>query len=353
MEMFVLNRYLTLILLIAGVCTIIFLSMMALMQNNYKKLLGYTAVSQVGYMVLGFGLGSPIGIAGGLFHMINHALYKSGLFLAAGSIERQTGKEELNEVGGLSKCMPLTFIAALIFALSTSGIPPLNGFASKWMIYQAIIDFGTGSLIANKLWILWLALAVIGSALTVAVFIKFIAGAFLGRIRKEFAALKEVPFLMWIPMAILGIACLIFGIFITALVIPYLLEPVTGPIEFIGMWNSSLISMLIVVSILVGLVIYLLGNVKNLRVADSFVGGEVTQDSTSFSVSEFYKTFTEFRFLRFFYNKAHDKIFDVYDQSRNAVLGFSKVLSKEHTGVMTFYAFWIIAGLLLMMILLL
>ncbi len=184
MDMFVLNRWLTLILIIIGVTTIIIAVMMALIQHNYKKLLGYHAVSQVGYMVLGLGLGSPLGIAGGLFHMINHALYKSGLFLAAGSIENKTGTDELANLGGLSRRMPITFFSALIFALAISGIPPLNGFASKWMIYQAVIDFGHGALIANKLWILWLALAVLGSALTLASFIKFISGAFLGRLKE-------------------------------------------------------------------------------------------------------------------------------------------------------------------------
>jgi formate hydrogenlyase subunit 3/multisubunit Na+/H+ antiporter MnhD subunit len=115
---------------------------MALMQHDYKRLLGYHAVSQVGYMVLGFGIGTAIGFAAGLFHMINHAIYKSGLFLAAGAIERQTGKSDIGDLGGLSKVMPVTFAAAIIFAMSISGVPPFNGFASKWMIYQGIIDFG-------------------------------------------------------------------------------------------------------------------------------------------------------------------------------------------------------------------
>ena len=139
-----------------GVITIIAAVMMALVQHNYKRLLGFHAVSQVGYMILGFGMGSLIGIAAGLFHMINNAIYKGGLFLTAGAVEQQTGKEELEDLGGLSRAMPLTFIAALVFALSISGIPPFNGFASKWMIYQGIIDFGNGIGIANKLWIVWL-----------------------------------------------------------------------------------------------------------------------------------------------------------------------------------------------------
>ncbi len=142
--MFIPGKWLTLILLLTGVVTIITAVMMALVQHNYKRLLGFHAVSQVGYMILGFGLGSMIGIAAGLFHMINNALYKSGLFLSAGSIEYRTGKENIDDLGGLSKAMPVTFFASLVFAMSISGVPPFNGFASKWMIYQGIIDFGAG-----------------------------------------------------------------------------------------------------------------------------------------------------------------------------------------------------------------
>ncbi len=77
--------------------------MMALIQHNYKRLLGFHAVSQVGYMILGFGLGSMIGVAAGLFHMINHALYKSGLLLTAGNVEYRTGEENIDDLGGLSR----------------------------------------------------------------------------------------------------------------------------------------------------------------------------------------------------------------------------------------------------------
>ena len=181
MDIFILGDRMRLLLLTIGVITIITAVMMALIQHNYKRLLGFHAVSQVGYMILGFGLGSMIGVAAGLFHMINHALYKSGLFLSAGCVEYRTGKENIDDLGGLSKAMPVTFFAALIFAMSISGVPPLNGFASKWMIYQGIIDFGSGPGIASKLWVIWLGLAVFGSALTLASFIKFIGGIFLSR----------------------------------------------------------------------------------------------------------------------------------------------------------------------------
>ncbi len=102
--------------------------------------------------------------------MVNNAIYKSGLFLVAGNVEDRFGTDNIELLGGSAKYMPLTFLAAVIFSLSISGVPPLNGFASKWLIYQGIIDFGNGTGIANRLWMLWLALAVLGSALTLASF---------------------------------------------------------------------------------------------------------------------------------------------------------------------------------------
>jgi len=256
-DIFQLTDWATLMLLIIGAVTIIGAVMMALVQHNYKKLLGYHAVSQVGYMITGIALGSPLGIAAGMFHMINNALYKGGLFLTAGSVEKRTGKENLDELGGLSKMMPLTFFAALIFALSISGIPPFNGFFSKWMIYQGIIDFGNGTGLANKLWIVWLTLAVLGSALTLASFIKLIAGIYLGRRNKEFAKVKEVSLLMWLPQIFIAIVCIGFGIFAAKLVIPYLIEPVTGTLDYVGIWQSQSVSILILVSVVVGFLIYL------------------------------------------------------------------------------------------------
>jgi formate hydrogenlyase subunit 3/multisubunit Na+/H+ antiporter MnhD subunit len=348
--MFIPGEWMTLLLLTLGVATIITAVMMALIQHNYKKLLGYHAVSQVGYMVLGLSLGSVIGMAAGLFHMVNHALYKSGLFLSAGSVEYRTGKSGIDDLGGLSKAMPLTFIAALIFAMSISGIPPLNGFASKWMIYQAIIDFGGGAGIPNKLWIIWLALAVFGSALTLASFIKLIGGIYLGRRRSEFMNVKEVPLLMWVPTALLALACIFLGVFATNFVVPGMMMPVTGDFVFQGFWNSGLVSVMVLVSIAAGLLIYLAADIKKFRREENYIGGEKFHDITAYPTPEFYKTFTEFRFLSAVYEKAKAKWFDIYDLSKEAVLWCSHRLSLAHNGVLSGYIVWIFAGLIIMLL---
>jgi multicomponent Na+:H+ antiporter subunit A len=348
--MFIPGEWITLLLLIIAVVTIISAVMMALIQHNYKQLLGYHAVSQVGYMILGLSLGSVIGIAAGLFHMINNALYKSGLFLAAGSVEYSTGKNNIDDLGGLSRAMPISFFASLIFAMSISGIPPLNGFASKWMIYQAIIDFGGGTGLPQKLWVVWLGLAVLGSALTLASFIKFIGGVFLSRRRPELESVKEVPVMMWIPLGILALLCISFGVLATGFIVPRFLMPVTGVFEFSGFWNSGMVSVMVLVSILLGVIIYLAGNIKRFRTSDSFIGGEKFYEQTGFPTPEFYKTFEEFSFFSFMYRKARGKWFDIYEISKQAVLWLSHKLSDAHTGVLSGYIIWVFAGLIIMLL---
>ncbi|MCX6326412.1 MAG: proton-conducting transporter membrane subunit [Bacteroidia bacterium] len=348
--MFILNEWLTLLLLSIGVISIITAVMMALVQHNYKRLLGFHAVSQVGYMILGFGLGSMIGVAAGLFHMINNALYKSGLFLSAGCVEYRTGKEEIDDLGGLSKAMPFTFFATLIFAMSISGVPPFNGFASKWMIYQGIIEFGTGSGVANKLWVVWLGLAVLGSALTLASFIKLLGGIFLSRRKSEFGKIREVPVMMWIPLVTLSIFCIFFGVFSTNFVVPKLIMPVSGEFQFTGFWDSSFVSLLVLISLVLGIILYLALNLKKFRTEDSFIGGEKIQDQTSYSTPEFYKTFGEFRFFAWMYKKAEEKWFDIYDLSKQFVLWLSHQFSEAHTGVLPGYVIWVFAGLIVMLL---
>lgn len=351
-DLFILNEWLKLVLLAIGVITIIAAVMMALIQHNYKKLLGYHAVSQVGYMVIGFGLGTTLGIAAGLFHMVNHALYKSGLFLTAGNIEDRTGTDEIEKVGGLSKNMPISFFAAVIFALSISGIPPLNGFASKWMIYQGIIDFGKEPGIANQLWIIWLALAVLGSALTLASFVKFTSGIFMGQPKEQFKNLKETNFMRWFPMIILAIVCIGFGVLGSSVVVPGLFVPIVGPIEYIGIWQSSLVGGLILISIVVGLLIYWIGNFKNFRTVDTYIGGETAGKNFDYPSTGFYGTIQNAPFFSVMYKAAEKRWFDVYNLTKSIVLSTGNALSRAQNGILTNYIIWLFAGLLILLIIL-
>jgi formate hydrogenlyase subunit 3/multisubunit Na+/H+ antiporter MnhD subunit len=258
-DVFVMNPAMNLLLMVVGAATIICAVMMALVQHDMKRLLSYHAVSQVGYMVLGVGTGVPVGMAGALFHMVNHAMYKSCLFLCSGAVEKKTGTSDLDALGGLSRTMPLTFASFFIAALAISGIPPLNGFASKWMVYQGIIEAGKGG---GVLWVVWLIAAMLGSALTLASFVKVLHAAFLRKPAPEVRAknITEVGWLMWIPMVILAGACLVFGVFayrvpLSGLILPAMAQQVV----FTGTWWAGPATAILIIALAAGLVFYLLG----------------------------------------------------------------------------------------------
>lgn len=202
------------LMMTVGAITILLAVMMALVQKDYKRLLSFHAISQVGYMVLGIGTALPIGIVGGLFHMINHAMYKSCLFLTGGSVEHATGTTDLNQLGGLARKMPITVTCFVIAAASISGCPPFNGFFSKELVYAGALERG---------WVFWAA-AVLGTFLTAASFLKLGHAAYFGKGRPEHRNVKEVSPAMWLPMAILAAGCVLFGLW-NALPLQKLIEP--------------------------------------------------------------------------------------------------------------------------------
>jgi multicomponent Na+:H+ antiporter subunit D len=176
---------------------------LALYQWDFKRLLAYHSISQIGYIVLGFGLGTPLGILGGLFHLLNHSVFKSLLFLNAGSVERATGKRNLKDLGGLSGKMPVTGTTSFIASMSISGIPPLNGFWSKLIIVIACVQSGH----------YWYGLiAALASILTLASFLKVQRYAFFGYLKDAFKEVRESPAAMTVPMMALAALCVVLGI---------------------------------------------------------------------------------------------------------------------------------------------
>jgi multicomponent Na+:H+ antiporter subunit D len=168
-----------------------------------KRLLAYHSISQIGYVMLGVGLGTPLGVLGGLFHLFNHSIFKSLLFLGSGAVVYATGTRDLNEMGGLKEKMPLTGATNLIASMSIAGIPPLNGFWSKLIIIVACVQ-------ANHVgYAFW---AVLASILTLASFTKVQKFAFFGALNEKWRGIKEVPFYMTLSMACLAVACVLGGL---------------------------------------------------------------------------------------------------------------------------------------------
>ena len=164
-------------------------------------------------MIMGVAGGSALAFAGGLFHLINHTIYKSNLFLALGSVEKKAGTNELDELGGLARTMPRTFLAALVGAFAISGVPPFNGFFSKWMIYQGLLEKAATLPKGYAVWLLiCLVLAVFGSALTLASFMKFLHAVFLGQPRERLAKVTEAPANQWLATGVLALLCAGFGL---------------------------------------------------------------------------------------------------------------------------------------------
>ena len=186
-----------------GALTIVVSVFMSIVQSEYKKLLSYCAIGQVGYMALGIGTGLPAGVAGALLHMINHAIYKSCLFLTAGSVERAAGTTKLSELGGLASKMPVTASCFMVCAAAVSGVPLLNSFFSKELISQGLLKGG-------HVW--FFVIAEIGAVLTVAAVLKLGHAVFFGSRPADKDSVKESPWPMLLPMLALSALCIVFGI---------------------------------------------------------------------------------------------------------------------------------------------
>lgn len=351
MTLFVYDILLNLIVITLGALTVITAVMMAMNQHNGRKLLGYHAVSQVGYMIMGVGSGSVIAFAGGLFHLVNHTIYKSNLFLSLGSVEKRTGTNELDELGGLAKVMPVTFIMALIGALSISGIPPFNGFFSKWMIYQGLLEKASVITPGYQIWLLLcILLAIFGSALTLASFMKFIHAVFLGKALKKYAGIRETSFNQWLATGILSVLCIGFGIFARELPLKQFIFPILNQYNldftgYLGLYNPQLISILFVISFLVGFVIYLL--VKKVRYDEVYLGGMDSSEKFRILGTEFYNEIRNMIPLKGIYNAAEKKWFDMYDLGGNSTFALSRIFQKAHPGQLQLYVLYIIIGVLI------
>ena len=182
--------------------TLFYGAVVCLSQPDIKKLLAYSSMSQLGYIMFG-ALSGPAGILGGTFHIVNHGITKTLLFLCAGSVIHATGERDANKLGGLLHLMPFTALGFFISAISIAGIPPTNNFASEWMIFLAGFEHGA---------FFETTTAIIITVLTAAYMIIPINKIFFGKLKHKFTKTKEAPLTMLIPILILIIPEILFGI---------------------------------------------------------------------------------------------------------------------------------------------
>jgi len=187
-----------------GAITAVGGTLWAVAQDDAKKLLAYSSVAQLGYIIVGVAVGTPLAMLAALFMAVMHGLFKGALFMVTGAIERQTGTTNFTEVTGLIRKMPWTFLAALMSIIALAGIPPLGGFVGKWMLYE--------SLIGSDHYILVIVIFFSSTAAFLYCY-KFLFGFFLGQEEKEWAHVKEAPAMMVVPMMILAAGTFVLGTF--------------------------------------------------------------------------------------------------------------------------------------------
>lgn len=228
-NMFALDYEISMLLTIIGTISMVGGVFLAIGQWDLKRLLAYHSISQMGYVMLGIGMGmvvlsvdgnravAAMAIAGGLYHMVNHAVFKGLLFLNAGAVEYSTGTRMLRELGGLSENMPLTASTSFTASMAISGIPPFNGFFSKLLIILAAVQGG---------FYVMAALAVLVSIITLASFMKVHRYVFSGIPRfKDKKLFAEAPFSMGFSMVILALLCLGLSL----MIIPFFRELLLTP----------------------------------------------------------------------------------------------------------------------------
>jgi len=190
------------LLAVFGALSSFIATMIAIMQDDLRKLLAYSSIGQLGYVAVGIGIGTPLAISGAMFHAFNHAFFKTVLFLAAGAVAYRTGKWKISELGGVAYRMPFTFMAALISIFALAAIPITSGFAGKWLIYEAAIE---------KKYIFVAPIMLIASVGAFLYSFRILYGVFLGENR--YKDIKEAPWSMVIGMFILVMPLIIFFIF--------------------------------------------------------------------------------------------------------------------------------------------
>jgi len=282
-----------------GAATLIIGALFMLAQRDLKRLLAYSTVSQIGYMMLGLGLGTPLAIAAALFHCLNHGLFKGGLFLCAGSVQHACGTRDMDQLGGLGRKMPRTFLVWIVCASGIAGVPLVNGFVSKWLLYDAALE-ANQPLLAVVPWI--------GSILTVFAFLKATSGVFLGDEGPATEKAHESSWSMTTGAGALALGCLVLGV-APQLAVRYLLNPVlpalgAAPLAGVGWfgvtagqgaWFATAGLGLGLVALAVGAIVYWVprraGGIVSAGGAPSvFTGGEPLTSRGHLGASDFSRT---------------------------------------------------------------
>ncbi|MFX0150391.1 MAG: complex I subunit 5 family protein [Candidatus Hodarchaeota archaeon] len=335
-----------------GILTMVIGNVMALAQNDLKRMLAYCNVSQIGYILIGFSLGTAFGLAAALYHMFTHSISKGLLFLGAGSVEHSTGARDIDKLGSIAAGMPLTTISMVVGSLSISGIPPFGGYTSKRLLYEAFFEAHHPE---------YAIVAILVSALTLVLFLKLLSSVFFGiNPNLDLPPIDEIhesPKSMIIPMIILTVCCLIVGVIpdfiINTFINPGITVFLPGEKLAISAWPNILIqetvsgvyspisvTILILIGLIFGLFLYRVsGRKPTIRESPSY---ETITEAPSANLP----------FTGGFYNPPYLSLGQIYVPSSpfefasKPILNLFKVL---HSGRLTSYLWYITAGALIIL----
>ena len=205
------------IIMVLGTLSILIGAVAAVGQSNFKRMLSYSSISQVGYIILALGCGTPLAIAGAIFHLFNHSIFKTLLFVNAAAVEERTGTMKMTEMGGLSTKMPWTGLTSVIGFLSTAGIPPFAGFWSKFIIVVALVQAGHYG---------YAGIALLASVITLGYFLLMQRQVFFGQLLPGLENIKEASIGLVFPAIVLAVITVGVGLFF-----PWVLERFILPIQ--------------------------------------------------------------------------------------------------------------------------
>ena len=194
-----------------GLATMIYGGAMALMQDDIKKVLAYSSISQMGYILFGLSSESILGITGGTMMYVTHGLGKAILFMMAGSIILQTGTRSMSKLGGLAGKMPYTAVLAMIGALTIIGIPPTSGFMAEWILFNGVLQTAAAEM--DPLRTTMFALGILATVLSSAYILWMFKRIFFGKIPEQLAHVKDSNRYITATMAVFAAMTLIIGVY--------------------------------------------------------------------------------------------------------------------------------------------
>jgi len=276
------------IIMLLAAATIIIGAFVALRQDDARLLLAWSGISQGGYMILGLVSGAPLAVAGSLMHVFSYASYEAGLFMVVFAVIHRTGTADMNKLGGLVTRMPVSFLVLLMGIIGLAGLPPINGFVSKWMIYRGLLD---------QHLLLYFLVAVIGTLGSVLYCYKLIHNIFLGQLRLEHETVREVPWSMTAPMLLLA-AVMFFTGYMPGLVLDWVASVqawlgIAMPAYHLGGINTAggnldmlwLVSFLLIGFGIGAVIFYSGGRARRVHQLDNYAGGHFLSAATRYQYS--------------------------------------------------------------------